>query len=342
MSKGDLRWKQKLLAFTMSSILVLVLLGAGELFCRIFLDINLRKTSREFVTISDRGFVTGNEPNAKGISFGVPVFSDKNGFRVPAGYSYQPADEAILLVGDSVTFGVGVPEEATFAGRLRTALPAARIYNSGVIGFAIPDYVRTVEKALSEKGDIKKVYLFYCLNDFQAPDVYTKPTPSDTSLWKSVKRAVANGFIWVNEFFGPRSKLYVFLTGMTIDPSRQYYLSDIRNMDVDDARFEEVMRPLVEIGRGLEQRGIGYTIVLSPYEVQLRRSFSDGFEPQERVRRYLNANGIRTLDTRERFQKLEDPSRAFLFADPMHLSPAGHELVYETLIEDLNRPDKTE
>lgn len=337
MSKGDPRWKQKLLAFTMSSILVLVLLGAGELFCRLFLDINLRKTSREFVTISDRGFVTGNEPNAEGISFGVPVFSDENGFRIPSGFTYQAADDGILLVGDSVTFGVGVPEESTFAGRLRTALPETRIYNSGVIGFAIPDYVRTVEKAVSEKKDIKNVYLFYCLNDFQSADVYTKPRDTDPSTWKSVKRAVSNGFIWVNEFFGPRSKLYVFLTGMTIDPSRQYYSSDIRNMDVDDARFNEVMRPLVEIGRGLEQRGIGYSIVLNPYEVQLRRSFSDGFEPQERVRRYLNANGIRTLDTRERFQKLADPSQAFLFADPMHLSSAGHELVYETLIEDIKR-----
>lgn len=334
MTRAKSRWKQKLLALGASSLLVLIVLGVAEIFCRYFLDINLRKTSREFVRLDANGFVTGNEPNASGISFGVPVFSDAQGFRVPLNYRPPDADSSVLLIGDSVTFGVGVPEEETFAGRLRIDFPDREMINSGVIGFSIPDYVRVSQEISPKHQEIRQVYLFYCLNDFHSADVY-QPKAEDLGAWRAAKRSVAGAFIALNEFLGPRSKLYVLLTGLTIDPSSQYYQNDLKNMDVGDDRFEQVIRPVVDIAKRFESEGKGFAVVLNPYEIQLRKGSGADFAPQDRIRGYLESNGVGVIDTRERFAALKSPGEAFLFADPMHLSSLGHKLVYEAVADDL-------
>lgn len=333
MTDGRSSWKQKLLAAAASTLLVFIVLGLGELYCRYFLDINLRKTTRDFVVTNDAGRVVANRPNASGVSFGVPVYSDVNGFRVPENYSAKPMDSAVLLVGDSVTFGVGVPEEKTFAGLLRKSHPEFAVYNSGVIGFSVTDYKLLVDSFVPDHNEVKQVYLFYCLNDFVLSEIDHAKGKAEGGVWRSVKRTVAEGLIWMNEFFGARSKLYVFLTGISIDPAAQYYALDAKTMDVDDGRFQEVLQPLVDISRFLDSRKINFAIVLSPYERQLRGG--GDFGPQDRLRRFFEAQGIRVIDIRDRFRELKDPKEGFLFADPMHLSETGHTIVFEALKDDL-------
>jgi len=328
------RWKQKILAVAFSIALIALVLGLGEVLCRVFLNINLRKTSQDFVVISDEGSVVANAPNATGTSFGVTVFSDENGFRVPPSYALGSGKPEDLLVGDSVTFGVGVPEEETFAGRLRTAFPEREILNSGVVGFGIPDYVRVIDRELASRSKLENVYLFYCLNDFHSPDIY-EPKSKPQSLFGQFKRSIANAFVGMNEFLGPRSKLYVLVTALVIDPASQYYRFDLQLMDVPEQRFEVVMAPLAELGKSLEKKGIKFTIILNPYEMQVRKGTDANFEAQDRIRAFLQSQGMKVLDTRDQFLALENPSEAFLFADPMHLNSLGHRLVFDTVDADL-------
>lgn len=79
-------WKQKLMAFIASSVFVFVLLGIGELYCCYFLEVNFRKTTKDFVISDSAGSIFSIAANASGISFGVPVFSDEYGFRIPEGH----------------------------------------------------------------------------------------------------------------------------------------------------------------------------------------------------------------------------------------------------------------
>lgn len=332
------RWRPKVLAFSFSSLLVLLVLGAGEIFCRVFLDINLRKTSVEFVRQDANGFIVGNAPNATGTSFGVEVYSDANGYRVPQNYVARHADSSVLLIGDSVTFGVGVLEEQTFAGRLRSAFPEREILNSGVVGYSIPDYVRLVNSDPAAQANVRQVYLFYCLNDFHSADVY-EPRPVAPGAWPSIKRGIASAFVWINETLGPRSKLYVLVTGLTIDPSRQYYEGDAKGMEVSDEKFAQVAQPLVEIGRKIQGQGKSFAVVLNPYEMQVRPNSGADFRPQDRMKAFLATNGIDVIDTRDRFLALDAPSKAFLFADPMHLSALGHEIVFDVIAQDLRTLD---
>ena len=68
------------------------------------------------------------KPNSEGIIGGDKFFVDDFGLRVPKkNYRYKDANKIIIL-GDSVAFGVGVKEEKTFAGLFRKTLTNNEIY----------------------------------------------------------------------------------------------------------------------------------------------------------------------------------------------------------------------
>ncbi|HEY0555541.1 MAG TPA: GDSL-type esterase/lipase family protein [Thermoanaerobaculia bacterium] len=70
---------------------------------------------------------------ALGGEFNVPVAIDGAGLRVqPHPAPFRPC---ILIVGDSMTFGEGVPEDGTYPARLERRL-GVRVYNAGVPGYS--------------------------------------------------------------------------------------------------------------------------------------------------------------------------------------------------------------
>lgn len=324
---------KKIALSAMSLLFCLAIFGLGELYCRYFLDINLRKTNRDFVATDVNGQIIGNAKNANGISFGTLVLSDENGFRVPPEHNARPGSDAVLFLGDSVTFGVGIPEPQTFVGRFRAAHPQIETYNSGVVSYGIADYKRVATEFLPRHHEVKQVYLFYCLNDFHLERSTNAVKPEDVSLTRRLKRAVASIFVNMNEFLGPRSKLYVYITGITIDPSRRYFEWDLSLMNVPDDRFSQTLDPIVEIGRLARDQNAEFTVFLNPYELQVRDGQNANFSPQDRIAAYLRENGIRVVDTRTKFTGLARSSDAFLFADPMHLNEKGHQLVFGALEE---------
>lgn len=325
------------LALSLASIaFCFVMLAFGELYCRYFLDINLRKTSKDFIATDPAGRIVGNVKNGEGVSFGTEVFSDENGFRIPQGYIGKPNDTAVLFLGDSVTFGVGVPEGKTFVGLFRTQMPDVTTYNSGVVGYALTDYKRVAESFLPAHNEIKRVYLFYCLNDFQPPDDAKQTKVDDVTLFKSIKRGIGSILVNLNEFLGPRSKLFVYITGITADPSRIYFQWDLTLFNVDDDRLRETLASIVEIDRHVKEHNAQFVVFLNPYEMQIREGENANFEPQNRIESFLREKGISFIDTRDRFKGLPSSKDAFLFADPMHLNENGHWIVFGALLDDWN------
>jgi lysophospholipase L1-like esterase len=319
-----------------SLIVIIGFLAIGEMYSRYFLDINFRRTSRDFVKIDDNEKVLGNYPNARGISFGVEVFSDENGFRVPAGYVSERRTPATVFLGDSVTFGVGVQEEKTFVGLFREQDPRIDVINTASVGFGINDYERMMNAVISWRKDISDVYLVYCLNDFQ-PNV-DQPVKPREGFGGAVKSGIRNAFSGANEFFGSRSKLFVLITGLVIDPSRQYFEWDRRLTDVDDEVFARTMQPIANVAESLASRGIRLTVVINPYEMQLRAGAEADYRPQDKVTAYLAERSIRFIDTRNDFSHLASSKDAFLFADPMHLNETGHRIVFDAIRKDRVNP----
>ncbi|MBV9240964.1 MAG: hypothetical protein JO314_03055 [Acidobacteria bacterium] len=324
---------KRLALSAISVFFCLLVLGAGELYCRYFSDVNLRRVSHDFVVTNDAGRVVANVPNGRGTAFGVDVFSDGNGFRIPEGYVQPRASKGILLLGDSVTFGVGVPEPQTFAGKLRSTLSDTAVYNSGVIGYSMVDEEKVAQTFLPQHPEIRRVYLFYCLNDFQPAEVdETLKPPQQTGAWASFKAAVRSTFAWTNDTLGGHSKLYVYITGMTADPSRRYFEWDRTLMSVDDETVRRTVQPIVNIDHMARQKAAALTVIFLPYEKQLRDGSNADWTPQDRVESALRAQGVECVDLRADFGHLSRSTDAFLFADPMHLNSRGHDIVYDALM----------
>ncbi len=275
------------------------------------------------------GLVTANVPNASGVSFGTDVYSDQNGFRINPARAEEKKPEAILFLGDSVTFGVGVPEEKTFVGMFRHSAPEITVYNSAVVGFSIPDYQRVVDNFVPQHPEIKTVYLFYCLNDFHASADHAQDA-GNPDFEKSVKLRAASVFSEINEFFGSHSKFYVFITGKLIDPAKKFFQTDYNLYNVDGQKFDAVMQPITEINQKLRAGNINFVVFLNPYESQLRSGAENDLMPQRKVEQYLSQHNIRFVETTDDFKKFPSATE-FLFADPMHLSEKGHQIVFDAL-----------
>src|SRR5262245_14521433 len=139
--------RAELVLLTGSLLFVAACVGLGELAVRAFSTVDLLGNSKDLFVPNAYGTSYGNAPNAEAISFGLKIYTDATGFRVPKGA--LPDDgakrEAILILGDSVGFGPAVEEPDTFAGLLRSRFPAKRIYNSSAIGYSTPDYRNVVD-----------------------------------------------------------------------------------------------------------------------------------------------------------------------------------------------------
>lgn len=329
-------WKHKLAAFLISVSFCLLLLLLAEFYCRWFTDINFRRTSRDFVVTNAAGTVVANAKNAHGISFGTDVYSDENGFRVNPLRTEKSHDQAVLFLGDSVTFGVGIPEEKTFVGMFREKNPDLTTYNSAVVGFSIPDYRRVITTFLPAHPEVKTVYLFYCLNDFH--DESEMKTAAEQTLTSFLKTKAAAVLESGNEFFGAHSKFYVYVTGIIIDPSNRYFQSDYETYKVNDEKFNRTIQPLKDINEELKGKNIKFVVFINPYEKQLRSGAEADLMPQKRLENYFRQHDIQFVDTLQNFKNI-NPAEGFLFKDPAHLSEKGHQIVFDALWQNwINLP----
>ena len=271
-------------------------------------------------------------PSAAGESYGVRIAVDRNGNQVyPAETDADDDTTAAnwLLLGDSVTMGLGVAPDATFAGRL-AALPGLRVRNPSVLGWAAPDYRRAVA---GHRG-MAAVTLVWCLNDLY-PDGLPIPiaTAAATAAaapratlgqrtFQFAKSAAAGPLAWLNR----HSRLYRWARTVPTDAAGRTYAYD-RALYTDAARQPDRDRAFAEIAGlrdTLAARGVPLTVVLVPESPQVGTGDT---APQDTLRARLAVLGVRTLDLAPVLSRPEH----FLTGDATHLSPAGHAVAARAL-----------
>ncbi len=341
---GKKRINEKILLLCSSFFFTIILILLTELIVRIFFDIPFLGNSKNLFTPDAYGSSYGNAKKIEAISFGEKVYTDENGFRVFKNNASQcqDYDYAVLILGDSVAFGCGVPEENTFTGLLRKNFPKVLIYNSSVIGYGIKDYKNVVDNFLHYHKEIKKVYLIFCLNDIE--------DRSSESITESLKARQKNlnsndnyvetiksigFFAKLNSYLRAHSKLFVLLKGELTDPQLRYWEAEYLNYkDIPDNVFLERMQPIIEITNILKQKGILFKVIIAPYEYQIRKYDNNLSIPQKRLSHFFETNGISYIDLIDKFRNSKINSKAlFLPYDPMHFSKKGHEVMYENLLQ---------
>jgi|TARA_B110000211_G_C14081725_1_gene554866 hypothetical protein len=272
------------------------------------------------------------KPNSTGAVFEKKVYTDKNGYRVPnKNFSYQ-GEKNILIIGDSQTFGNGVLEEETFIGLLRNKFENLNFYNSAVPGYQIKQHKENLKKFIYFK-EVHKVIYFFTLNDVydlsnlikQKEDIIQKDK-------KEPKELKIKNFI--NSFLRNKSYLYMYLKGITSDPSKRWY----QNIDSFYASKDISLTSnyFKELKIFSEKYNAELYVVILPYEYQTRSCKSDDFKPQAKISKILFNNKIKFFDFSKDFCNHTNPKKYFYKFDPAHFSVLGHKLIYKLINEKIN------
>ena len=321
----------KRFALLFSSIIfalcLVLLLEAGT---RIFKpEINFQDTERALLRENAFGRTYGWEPNASGVCFGKRVYIDEHGFRqLSSPQSYQ---DSWLLLGDSVTFGVGVETKDTFAQLLQDEHPEARVWNTAVIGYDTRNYRDVFDHMMKDEHALKnlrRVLLFFCLNDVDLGEQLEKDLGNYPARSKFTESLLS--------FLRQHSKLYILAKNNFSDRSKFYFTQDYQLYTEKRAGFDEAMSILSEMNAYLHERNIDFTVVILPYEYQLRTREEQNLLPQKRLTAYFAEKGIAYIDAYDYFAREGgDVKDDYLYADFGHFSKKGHRLVFNLLKERL-------
>lgn len=77
-----------------------------------------------------------------------------------------PAPEQVVVIGDSLSFGLGVEEDEALAARLHAALPGAPpVLDASVPTYGPPEYLATMREILAARRPARVVLVFNPMND---------------------------------------------------------------------------------------------------------------------------------------------------------------------------------
>lgn len=317
------------------------------------------------------GQMTELIPGARNDHFvGGPVRINEHGRRGPSAPLEKPRDTVrILAVGDSVTFGYGVREEATYHQLIASRWTAGggrrfEAINAGLTSAGLPYVLHTVRAECSVL-DPDLILVGLVVNDF---GVYPPEVLEERPLARS--RTEADPGRW--RLLGPLHRSTVVTMSLHLAKSLLYRT---RLLDLSDSpgyhfpaladpspALDEVwesslsvMDATVEAAR---ECGSPIAFTLFPLEIQLsasalRRYTEDlGFplgegviarDPQRRLAEWAADRGVSFIDLAPAFLG-PDPSALYLrggyvTVDPVHPSEEGHRVAADQLVAHLEEMD---
>lgn len=270
---------------------------------------------------------------------------NRQGYRDDDHDPERPA-RRILVLGDSVSFGLGVDQEAIWPRRLEAAL--AERYGGGyeVVNLAIFAYdTRSELAALEEDGLAYRpavVILQFYMNDFSIPE---RPTEADQEVplrWRLV--AAKNRILYASNLYRRLRQGVTALTYASFHDLRRRRFPETLN-DAEprhkssylaarpDDREVPAFVALGEIKRRAESQGAELLLFVSPDEVQLYDDRWDSIN--RRIAAFCAGEEIALFDPLPELRA--HPARYELFLDGVHLSRRGHEIITGMLLEEMER-----
>jgi lysophospholipase L1-like esterase len=285
-------------------------------------EINLSGTDQNLLLDSVYYDSPGLKPNSSGLSNGVIKYVDSNGFW-KLNRSSRNAKKKILFLGDSVTMGIGVESDSTFAGRLNLDLKNIEVINSALIEYSHNDYKNIVKKLFEDNENqrgISSVVLFWCLNDIYSYHTVEGPGFKGSSY--------TNHFI---SFLRENSKFYHWLKNFISDRSKEYFYYDKKYYEINNEKLTKAVSDIYDINRILENYGVDFKLIILPYEYQLRDFNRD---PQNAFLTKLSEYKVDAYDMMDDIQKKASNSKQlYLFGDGIHFSSLGHEVIANILLD---------
>ncbi len=278
--------------------------------------------------------ITLNNKNIVTKVFGKKVITDNNGFRVPYfDYKYK-YNKSILVLGDSVSFGIGVEEEKSFIGITRNT-ESKNIYNTSVMGLNITDYNKLLKIYSKKFSDISNVLIFICLNDtFYKQGIIDESEVNKITNEKEkdiVDSLVKNKFLIKTDIFlRNKSALFVFIKSLVTNPNKRgfFYSFDDYSDDEKMRIFKENIKKIIETSKS-NNLNTKYVVLPFAYQIDDLKCDNKYLKPQKKIKQIFSELGESVEDLTDDFCKHNKPNN--LFFDSVHLTNQGNKFVFELL-----------
>jgi hypothetical protein len=313
-------------------IVVSALFVAFEIAVRWFVPQVLPQGTDQVLCLDNAvGTTYGLRPFSSGFSNGARVEVDGFGCR-RCSVPLDPGKPGWLLLGDSITFGIGVEADSTFAGILQARFDSINVLNPSMIGYNVRDYLNVCTHFLDrppEQIRITRVILCWCLNDHNT-DSQTVDMPG--ARW----RKALGGLLRTVRM---HARFYHFLKARLFDRPRAYYAYDSRPYVAGNRAFEDAVERIREIRACCMAHGASLSVVLIPFEFQVREGTPETAIPQRLLGERLAPLGLPVYDPLPELLRAGGDSRRFyLYGDGLHLSAYGHRRIGDGLVSWLARP----
>lgn len=301
--------------------LILAVLATAELISRSVLHCYYnRKFERQLIQPNKYGSTDGLKSNATGTVWGKPFHTDDMGGRKAT--KRKQGRKKILVIGDSVTEGVGVEDSETFACIMNEKMDSFDIRNISLIGWSVNDYRNAVDTLLVRDSakEVQKVYLFYCLNDIYG-----------NSKSKELPQMAGKGlFSVLSNVFQGRWALYTLLKLRLFRNSERYYQYD-RRLYEDRIRLDNVLTTMRHISASCKKKNVDFKVFLLPYRSQIP---GRSYLPQKILSVAFNLMGNNTVcyDLLFEMPLGTNMKELYLFADEIHFSPRGHKVIADIVV----------
>ncbi|MBN2089844.1 SGNH/GDSL hydrolase family protein [candidate division KSB1 bacterium] len=316
--------KNKLRFVVWNFLIITTFFLLAELAIRYFYpQISALGTSRHLFIDSLYYDSSGLKKLSSGVSNGIMVKVDEYGF-----WKYRKAislqNSSLLILGDSVTMGIGVQADSTFVGLMHTCLTDKNALNPSMIGYNIRDYYNLTRHFIIDRNNdfrISDLLIFWCLND-----VYTDVTSVEQPGGK-LRYVFSDLLIWIRS----NSRLYMFIKTLFFDRPKTYFDFDKKYYAQDNSSFRNSIDYFLKIKEICTASHINFTIFLLPYEYQFRDKNLTDNPPQQLMVEELHQKNVTVLNIAVNFDHVNDEKQLYLYGDGIHFSPKGHRYIFNYL-----------
>ncbi len=266
--------------------------------------------------------------------WGIFFHVNKLGFRGPEISKDKPQGTMrILCLGDSITMGSALPEEAVYPriveGILLERYPGHRfeVINMGVSGYDIEEeHLQFKEEGLLLSPDA--VVVQFCLNDVPSVEFVDLINPlreldipgkrfllAHLALARFLRErynrlGLKNAFLGVDHLF-------------EMDPESP----QAQRIEKGFSEYETRLREIASLCR---KRGVRFLLLIVPHRAQFddRRA---RYIPQKRLIALGRESGFDVLDLVPLFSSLE--KLPYAFPDPVHPDPIGHKIIAGAIVQ---------
>ncbi len=231
----------------------------------------------------------------------------------------------LLVIGDSITMGVGVEAEQRYSERLEELLPGSEVDNCAASGYELNQLVTLVELMLPQTRPDLVIYGL-CLNDIRVADLALAAAVEERTARIRIRAAfeLRNFGRFIQNVRLLRNEAKLSRTGSRPAESRV-----IRRWE-DPTQRDAFAQRLEELQRICDAADARLLVVIFPYTFQFDKPATDPIrDPQRHLTAILEARQIAYLDLFETLQAAT--TRVFLPADNCHPNATGNQIVAEAI-----------